>query len=117
MSKSIVWVGNSLERVRRFPEIVKSAVGAELRRVQNGLEPMDYKPMTTVGAGVREIRIHVDGEHRVLYVAKFADSVYVLHAFKKKTQKTDSSDIDIATRYYRFIANQMRTSEKRRESK
>jgi phage-related protein len=117
MSKSIIWTGNSLDRVKRFPDAVKSAVGAELRRVQNGLEPTDYKPMTTVGAGVKEIRIHVDGEHRVLYVAKFAESVYVLHAFKKKTQKTEVVDLDIATRYYRFIANQVKTAVKRKDTK
>ena len=59
--------------------------------------------MQDIGAGVREIRIHVLGEWRVLYVAKFADAVYVLHAFQKKTQKTKREDIELARRRYRQI--------------
>lgn len=59
--------------------------------------------MPGVGAGAYEIRIHVEGEWRVLYVAKFVDSVYVLHAFQKKTQKTAREDIELATRRYRQI--------------
>ena len=57
--------------------------------------------MVTVGQGVYELRIHVQGEWRVIYVAKMADAVYVLHAFQKKTQKTARADIEIAARRYR----------------
>jgi phage-related protein len=60
--------------------------------------------MHAVGVGVREIRIHVGGEWRLLYVARFGDAVYVLHAFRKKTQRTLRSDIELATRRYREIA-------------
>jgi phage-related protein len=59
--------------------------------------------MKTVGPGVREIRIRVLGEWRVLYVAKFADAVYVLHAFQKKTQKTSRKDLNIVQRRYRQL--------------
>lgn len=59
--------------------------------------------MKEVGAGVREIRIHVLGEWRVLYVAKFAEAVYVLHAFQKKTQKTRREDIELARTRYQQI--------------
>lgn len=52
--------------------------------------------MSSIGVGVREIRIHVEGEHRIIYLAKFDEAVYVLHAFQKKTQKTAKKDIDIA---------------------
>ena len=62
--------------------------------------PTDFKPMSSVGPGAYEIRVHVEGEWRVIYVAKFARAVYTLHAFQKKTQKTRQEDIDIArTRY------------------
>ena len=54
--------------------------------------------MTSVGAGVAEIRIHTGPEHRVLYVAKFAGSVFVLHAFQKRRQRTPKSEIDLARR-------------------
>ena len=67
-------------------------------RVQRGLDPTDWKPMTTIGQGVREIRIKEDGQWRIIYIAKFEDAVYVLHAFRKKTQKTTKSDIDAAKR-------------------
>ena len=63
----------------------------------------DFKPMLSVGAGAYEIRIHVLGEWRVIYVAKFNDAVYVLHAFHKKTQTTRKEDIELAARRYRQI--------------
>ncbi|MCA9942184.1 MAG: type II toxin-antitoxin system RelE/ParE family toxin [Anaerolineales bacterium] len=71
--------------------------------IQRGLDPSDWKPMKTVGSGVREIRIRVLGEWRVLYVAKFADAVYVLHTFQKKTQKTRRNDIEIARQRYKQL--------------
>lgn len=65
--------------------------------------PSDFKPKLAVGAGAYEIRLHVLGEWRVIYVAKFDDAVYVLHAFHKKTQRTRKEDIELATHRYRQI--------------
>ena len=59
--------------------------------------------MPTVGAGVREIRLHVAGEHRVIYLATMGDAVYVLHAFAKKSGKTPKPDIDMANARYRQL--------------
>jgi phage-related protein len=56
--------------------------------------------MRGIGPGVMEIRVHCPGEFRVLYVAKFAEAIYVLHAFAKKSQKTAKSDLDLAQRRY-----------------
>ncbi len=64
--------------------------------VQTGTNPTDWKPMNAIGTGVKEIRIHEDGEFRVIYVAQFAEAIYVLHAFQKKTQKTPKKEIDLA---------------------
>ena len=89
--------------MRGFPAEARRQAGFELYAIQRGLDPSDWKPMKTVGSGVREIRIRVLGEWRVLYVAKFADGVYVLHAFQKKTQKTRRNDIEIARRRYNQI--------------
>ena len=72
--------------LRSFPAEARRETGFQLDAVQRGLMPDDFKPMPAVGAGAYEIRIHVEGEWRVLYVAKFEDAVYVLHAFQKKTQ-------------------------------
>ena len=93
-------------RVREFPAEARRAASFELGFVQRGLAPSDWKPMNEVGAGVREIRIHVLGEWRVLYVAKFAEAVYVLHALQKKTQKTRKEDIELARTRYRQIGAQ-----------
>eukprot|EP01034_Spumella_vulgaris_P022361 gene22361-28482_t len=56
--------------------------------------PSDFKPMTTVGAGVFEIWVRSGNQYRVIYAAKFSVAVYVLHAFVKKTQKTAAPDLD-----------------------
>jgi phage-related protein len=66
--------------------------------------------MPAVGAGVREIRIHTALEHRVLYVAKFADVVYVLHAFEKRTRKTSRPDVELARQRYRALVRLRRAS-------
>ena len=89
--------------MRNFPAEARRQAGFELYAIQRGLDPSDWKAMKTVGSGVREIRIRVLGEWRVLYVAKFADAVYVLHAFQKKTQKTSPNDLEIARRRYKQL--------------
>ena len=104
--KPITWLGDSLERVRAFPEDARRSAGFELWEIQKGLEPSDWKPLAIVGAGVKEIRIHAGSEYRVMYVAKFAEAVYVLHAFGKKTQQTSKTDIDLASRRYRDLVNE-----------
>ena len=103
--KSLEFVGSSLDDLREFPAEARRAAGFELGFVQRGLDPSDWKPMNQVGAGVREIRVHVLGEWRVLYVARFAEAVYVLHAFQKKTQKTRREDIELARARYRMIGD------------
>lgn len=101
--KSLSFVGSSLDDLQNFPAEVRRQVGFELYAVQRGFEPSDWKAMSTIGPGVREIRIRVLGEWRVLYVAKFADAIYVLHAFQKKTQQTRQEDIELARRRYQQI--------------
>jgi phage-related protein len=96
--KPIGWVGSSLDDVRAFPEPARRAAGYQLRRVQAGLMPDDWKPMTSVGHGVFEIRVRTGQEHRVFYVAKYEEAVYVLHAFEKRSRRTSQSDIDLARR-------------------
>jgi phage-related protein len=66
--------------------------------VQQGLDPTDWKPMTSVGTGVREIRIQTGREHRILYVASFADAIYILHAFEKKSRATPHRELELAKR-------------------
>ena len=96
VEKPLAWLGASLEAVRAFPAEAKRAAGYQLGRVQQGLMPDDWKPMTTVGAGVYKIRIHTALEHRVFYVAKYDDAVYVIHAFEKRTRETRGADLALA---------------------
>ncbi|HYD07640.1 MAG TPA: type II toxin-antitoxin system RelE/ParE family toxin [Reyranella sp.] len=94
--KPIVFLGDSRERIRDFPERVRRQAGMELRQVQFGLAPSDWKPMTSVGPGVREIRIRdAKGAFRVMYVATLAEAIYVLHAFQKKTRATSRRDLEL----------------------
>jgi phage-related protein len=101
--KLLKFVGSSLDDLRDFPAEARRQAGFELYAIQRGDEPSDWKPMREVGPGVREIRIRVLGEWRVLYVTRFADAIYVLHAFQKKTQKTSRQDIELARRRYSQI--------------
>ena len=101
--KPLNFIGSSLDDLRNFPEEARKAAGFELYAVQRELEPRDWKPMPRIGRGVKEIRIHVLGEWRIIYVAKFEDAVHVLHSFQKKTQKTSQHDIEIARKRYKQI--------------
>ncbi len=105
--KPLNFVGSSLDDLRNFPDEARRAAGFEFRAVQNGLEPSDWKPMQIIGPGVKEIRIHVLGEWRVIYVAKVRGAVYVLHAFQKKTRKTSGRDTDLARQRYRQIGGNL----------
>ena len=110
MPKRIVWLGNSLEMVRQFPSEAKQRAGRQLNRVQEGREPDDWKPMPTIGLGVNEIRVRAGGAYRVLYVAKFQEAIYVVHAFEKKTQKTAAVDLDLARKRFRQLVNERKAN-------
>jgi len=96
IEKPLIWLGDSRDTIRAFPEDVRQRAGFQLWRVQRGLEPNDWKPMPSVGLGVQEIRIHTGRAHRVLYLARFAEAVYVLHVFEKRTRRTPPDDLDLA---------------------
>lgn len=99
--KEISWEGSSLQDLLDFPKDARKSAGFQLRQVQRGLNPNNWKAFDSVGAGVKEIRIHdTDGIYRVMYVAKFEEAIYVLHCFQKKTKVTSKHDKKIAqTRY------------------
>lgn len=101
--KPLLWLGDSRNCVRSFPAEARQRSGFELRRVQQGKDPLDSKPIPRVGLGVREIRVHTGEEFRVMYVAKFSEGVYVLHAFEKRTEQTAKHDIDVAKSRFRAL--------------
>ena len=97
----VYFVGTSREDLRDLPETVQETTGFQLFKVQQGNDPDDWKPMRTVGPGVRELRVRDEsGAYRVFYVAKFQEAVYVLHVFEKRSQKTARADLELGkTRY------------------
>jgi phage-related protein len=101
MNKPLCFLGDSLKSLRDFPEDARQDAGYQLDKVQHGEQPDDFKPMPSIGRGVEEIRVRDDsGAYRVIYTARLADAVYVLHAFQKKTQATAKRDIDLARARY-----------------
>ncbi|MFA6038318.1 MAG: type II toxin-antitoxin system RelE/ParE family toxin [Legionellales bacterium] len=101
--KDIYFIGSAQKDLKGLPEAARREAGHQLHRVQCGLEPSDWKPMTSIGKGVREIRVQIDGQFRIIYLANIAGAIYVLHAFTKKTQKTTQKDIDLAKARYKEV--------------
>jgi len=101
VGKPIYWVGSSKIDISNFSEEARRKAGFQLRAVQQGQAPTDFKAMPIVGKGVEEIRIRTDEAYRVFYIAKFEEAVYVLHAFQKKTQKTSKQDLKIGQQRYK----------------
>lgn len=99
--RPVRFLGNSLQGLRDFPEDARHDAGYQLERVQRGEQPDDFKPMPAIGQGVEEIRIADDtGAYRVIYFARRAGAVYVLHAFQKKTQATSRRDLEVAKKRF-----------------
>ena len=106
--KPLLWVGSSRDDLRRFPTVARRRAGHELDLLQRGLEPNDFKPMPSVGAGVFELRVRAGGAFRVFYVAKFDEGIYVLHAFQKRSRRTSQLDIDVGATRYREVVRSRR---------
>ncbi len=99
--KLLRFLGDSLKCVREFPEDARHDAGYQLEKLQRGEQPDDFKPMPSIGKGVEELRVgDGSGTYRVIYTARLADAVYVLHAFQKKTQATAKRDMDLARKRY-----------------
>jgi phage-related protein len=95
--KPVRFVGDSLERLRQFPEDARQDAGYQLEKIQRGEQPDDFKPMPTIGRGVEELRIWDEsGTYRVIYTARLKDCVAVLHAFQKKSRTTSPRDVELA---------------------
>ena len=101
--KLLFWLGSSRADLRASPADARRVAGFQLRRVQQGLEPNDWKPMPGIGSGVQEIRVRTGREHRIFYVAKFAEGVYVLHAFERQTRRTAKHDLQLARDRFRTL--------------
>jgi phage-related protein len=88
--------------------LARREAGFQIDQVQRGGDPDDWKPVSIVGPGVKEIRIRDEsGVFRVLYVAKLKDAIYVLHCFQKRTEKTNVKDIDMASKRYQDLLKEL----------
>lgn len=102
--KPLRWVGSSYNDLLGFPIEVRRSVGFQLDKIQSGGDPDDWKPFGSAGVGVREVRVReASGAFRVMYVAKFASAIYVLHCFQKKSQATSGGDVQIARARYQMV--------------
>jgi len=102
--KKLIWMGSSREDLRAFPRQARREMGYQLENVQEGVDPDDWKPMSTMGSGVREIRARESsGAFRCIYLATRPEGIYVLHCFQKKTQRTSRQDLDLAARRFKAI--------------
>ena len=107
--KDVELEGSSLAELSKWPDRIKTEAGYQIDRVQQGMNPEDWKPFKTVGPGVKEIRIAEEGDqYRVMYVQIIKDTVHVLHCFQKKGQKTSRTDLDLAKKRYRELANRLK---------
>jgi phage-related protein len=106
--KELKFAGSTLADIRAFPRVARQDAGYQLNQVQLGFEPSDWKPMTSIASGVREIRIHRTGEFRVIYITMMHDAVYILHAFQKKARKTPKREIDVAKARLKLILDKQR---------
>lgn len=101
--QTLIFMGSSRDNIRDFPMAVRKEIGRQLLRIQFGIEPDSWKPMKTVGKGVREVRISAQGQYRAFYVTHVGNAVYVLHAFQKKGQKTSQRDIALGQQRFKQI--------------
>ena len=107
--KDVRFVSSSLNDLRAFPKAPRQDMGRQINRVQQELNPQDWKLMPRVGRGVREIRIRDEGNtYRCMYVTNIGDAVYVLHVFRKKLQKTLAKDIETAKSRLKALRAQLR---------
>ena len=109
----VVWEGDSLEVIRRFPSPVRQDLGAELRRLQIGEQPLSSRPMPSIGIRVYELKEQDERAwYRVIYLAKVGNRIHVLHCFEKKSAKTGKSDFAVArSRLKRVMARLRRENE------
>lgn len=109
--KPVCFVGDALAELRAFPHDARQDAGYELHRVQTGEQPANFKPMPTIGQGVEELRVRdTTGAYRVIYTARLADAVYVLHAFQKKAQRTAPGNIELARQRFKQMQRERQTS-------
>ncbi len=97
--RDLIFLGGSKGDLTEMPQPIKDVFGVQLYQVQIGLTPESAKPFRGYGSGILELRENFDTDtYRAVYVVRFEEAVYVLHAFKKKSHKgaeTPGPDLNV----------------------
>ena len=108
--RDVNFVGSSLDDLRSWPKPARQDMGRQIDRVQRGIEPSDWRPMPSVGRGVREIRMNDAGNaYRSIYVTNISAAVHVLHVFVKKSRRTAVGDVRLAKSRLKSLWRQQRS--------
>jgi len=102
--RPVVWLGNSKKNLQDFPKGARKLLGDELQLIQFGGMPRDAKPFKGVGSSVLEIALrYASDAYRVVAAVQLGRTIYVLHAFRKKSKKgigTPKRDVDLIKKRY-----------------
>ena len=87
LPKRLVWLGDSLEVLKSFPELLQRDIGFALYQAQAGGKSVHAKPLTGIGPGVLEVVADYGGNtYRAVHTVKLTGRIYVLHVFQKKSK-------------------------------
>jgi phage-related protein len=104
----IAWEGNSKEVISSFPDVVKYNLGFDLRLLQQGQQPTDYRSMSSIGPGVFELRDQDERAwYRVIYFSRVRDVIHVLHCFEKRSRETPMKEINTARQRLKAVRARM----------
>ena len=116
-STLVAWEGDSLDVLRSFPKAVREDLGYDLRRLQNGEQPLNSRPMKSIGKRVYELKQQDNrGWYRMIYLSKVGDTIFILHCFRKQSRKTSQKDLNVAKERLKNVLARIR-EEKKHERK
>lgn len=109
----IAWEGDSREVISSFPDAAKYNFGFDLRLLQQGQQPTDYRPMSSIGPGVFELRDQDERAwYRVIYLSRSHDTIHVLHCFEKRSRETPMKEINTARQRLKAVRARMMRGKK-----
>jgi phage-related protein len=104
----IAWEGNSKEVISSFPDAAKYNLGFDLRLLQQGQQPTDYRPMSSIAPGVFELRDQDERAwYRVIYLSRVRDVIHVLHCFEKRSRETPTKELNTARQRLKAVRARM----------
>jgi phage-related protein len=114
---SVAWEGDSKEVLSGFPAGVKQNLGFELWQLQQGERPTDYRPLSSIGSGVFELRDQDERAwYRAVYLSRINDVIHVLHCFEKKSREMPRKDFEKAKQRLKAVRARLAGERKREKS-